>query len=363
MGRSGTLVCAALEFGFGPASKLLALAPRLRRSFHTVFVGTGSALELVSRAPGSFDEVHAGRLEDPSFATWVAGAAGVLSLMDRGVGAVAARTGTPLHVVDSLLWLRREIPADLRGASSYWAQSFPGLDAERYAPRPTIVGPLVEPRAKVPLASRAGLVVHLGGSAAPDDRASLYAAYARLVLGAVLDAGLDRRYGRVTVIGGRGALDAMEPSSRGRDVARESPAPDAARTLMAKAALVLSPPGLTTALECFSDGTPLLFLPPQNFSQWRILDRFRAAGVAPDAFPWDEAGEIPVLPETLEEGSGDPRVRQAIESAASSPAARTGLAARLSDPVPAEDRIAAQSAFFGRLGENGLEAVAAGLGR
>lgn len=346
-----------MPFGYGPGSKLVAIARRLAGDVRLVFVGEGSALELVARTTGVFEEILAVPAADPSVADRFAAARGVLSVMDRDAAIAAARARTPLFVVDSLLWMRPEVPAPLRSAQVYFAQRFPGLDPDLYAPTPRVVGPLVAPR---PAArpGREGLVVHLGGSAAPDDRRGLYAAYAHLALRAVVAAGLVERFGSVLLIGGVDALAAVEADARGARVSCASLPPDEARERMAGAAAVLTAPGLTTTLEACSDGTPTWFLPPQNYSQWCILRRLREEGVAPGALHWEDLPGVPHLGERQRPADYDAPVSLTIGLLARDDRVVETLAQRLAGVGEGvQDLVARQTAFVASLGPGGIEEV------
>ena len=352
-----------MPFGYGPAAKLVTLARRLHGELRFVFVGEGSALELVSRTARVFDSVVAANPVSAPAASLLRDADAVLSIMDRDAGAAASRAGKPLFVVDSLLWMRAEVPEPLRRARIYWSQSF-GDERGDYAPQPTWIGPLVAPGRAGPSPRGQGLIVNLGGSAAPDDRRPLFAAYARLVLRAVLAAGLAERFDRVSVIGGEPAIAALAGHSEDPRVECLTLSPDEARARMSGAAALLTAPGLTATLEAFHDRTPTWFLPPQNYSQWCTLRRLRGRGLADGALHWQDLPEAPQVPERL------PSLRHA--AVVSGPILRAcqdaGVAERLvaslrSVGEQAPDRVGRQAAFFASLGPCGLDEIASGLRR
>ena len=349
-----------MPFGYGPAAKLVSLARRLRGSMRLVFVGEGSALELVSRSARDFEAVIGGSPLAAESLGWLREADAVLSVMDRDAGAAADRAGRPLFVVDSLLWMRAEIPEALRGASAYFAQAFPAPEPMPCAPTPIWVGPLVAPHASGPRGR--DLVVNLGGSAAPDDRRALFAAYARLALRAVVAAGLPERFDRVRVIGGEPAIAALAGVADPRIECR-SLSPDDARACTAGAAALLTAPGLTATLEAFCDRTPTWFLPPQNYSQWCTLRRLRARGLADGAFHWEDGAAAPRLPERLP-AAAHAGVAEPIRRACEDPQAISWVAASLDGVGRASAaRAALQAAFFRSLGPCGLDQIAASLRR
>ena len=110
-------------------------------------------------------------------------------------------------------------------------------------------------------------------------------------------------------------------------------------------------------------GAATFFLPPQSASQWWILTRLRAAGVAPHSFHWSDLAapdalseetpihqRIPILRALIAELSGRLEARRRF---------RESLAAIASHPW--DELAAAQSAFFRSLGSDGAEAIASGL--
>jgi hypothetical protein len=287
--------------------------------------------------------------------------------MDREGGAAAAAAGKPLFVLDSLLWMRATVPEPLRAARAYWAQAFPGLVPDDHDPRPTVVGPVLSRRPPETAArpeARRGLVVNLGGSAAPDDRRTLYAAYARFAVRAVVDAGLPERFDEVAVVGGDGAIAAAAEAAGAARCRVESVPHAEARRRISRAAAVLTAPGLTATLESFEAGAPTWFLPPQNTSQWGILRRLRSAGVAPGSFHWEDLEGAPRVPDRVRTEVVDLAVLPAIAAGVGDARAASALAASLSSVgADAAERAERQAGFFRGLGGDGAEEIASALAR
>lgn len=360
--RPGVLVCAALPFGYGPCAKLLTLARALKGSAELVFVGRGAALELAGREGASFDRVCQAPEGSDVLAGEVRRASAVLSLMDREAAAVAVGLGRPLYVVDSLLWMRSAVPEAFRGAAGYFAQVFPGAQARPWAPGVTWVGPILERGPALAPSSRGGLVLHLGGSAAPDDRKELYDAYARLALRAVLSAGLLERFASLTLLGGQRALAATETVTNDGRIRRLPATPLEARDQIAHAAAVVTSPGLTAVLECFASRTPTWFLPPQNASQWILLSAFRQHGLGVTALHFEDLGGPVRVGWRLDEAVSDERVPLAIAKALRDPGTLTALAESLKPvALDAHEQVATQDRFVAMLGPPGTDAVVAAL--
>jgi hypothetical protein len=352
-----------MPFGYGPAAKLLTLARSLQgRGLRLVLVGHGIALELASRTPDLFDEVVPASPNGAREAA-VRGAVGVLSVMDRELARAAAITRTPLYVVDSLLWMRDEVPTAFREARRYWAQDFLGLRAVsgNYQPAPTIVGPILPSGGFRREAAPAQLLINLGGCESPDGADANARAYADFVVEGVLNSSLAARFaGRTTVMAGTRCIDALRARYAACDVECVSLPHGAAMERLARAALVLTSPGLTMTLESFQGGVPTYFLPPQNYSQWCTLRLLRDAGLAPHALHWEDLSAAPRLRDRAPESERNPLVRAAVARFTSDGEARARFAQCLAAVGRADHGAlaAAQSRFFASLGPNGALAIA-----
>lgn len=353
-----TLVCCAAPLGYGPATKLVALAGALRaHGMRPVFLGDGSALEAARRS-GVFADIVTGPRDAPHVRATIDASAGLLSLMEREHLATAQGRGRRTFVVDSLLWMRDHVPPSFRAATRYWAQDFVGVPA-RAAGLATVVGPVVPPPpARRP---RSRLVIALGGASSPLGDAADDDAWLDLLVDAVVTSGLAAAHpGEAICMGSAACRDRLAARHAGRGIAFVSLSPAEAGELLASAALVLAASGLTTTLECFQLGVPTFFLPPLGYSQWVILDALRAQGLAPHAVHWADA----LPPRTVTVGMPEPgrteRIRGLIRPRLRDPetgrALRAALAAvRDADHPALADR---QRAFFAGLGANGVAAIA-----
>jgi hypothetical protein len=357
------LLFCAYPVGYGPAAKALVLAAQCRSiGLETIFAGQGVSYELVSRSSEVFEEVvHAGATEDRA-RLLVRDSAAVVSIMDRDFASLAAELSRPLHVVDSLLWMRDHVPEAFRPARRYWAQDFIGVGERIHGlvPRGTVVGPILNVRQSGSRAVSRRLVVNLGGLATADDTDR---AYGELVLRAIGRSRLTNAFEQITILASASTIEKLEPCASECDVELASLAHDAAVEEMATAALVLTAPGLTTALECFRIGRPTLFLPPQNYSQWTILKALRGHGLAPHALHWEDLSERHALPERIGEPERTARVRAAIGELAATPLAHEALSSGLSACLDNDLTVLAnhQQSFFRSLGPNGAPVIAAEL--
>lgn len=289
MPSAAAITFSAGTFGYGPAAKAVAIAERLcAREVSTAFVGSGLALELAARSTAFAETVEA---KPGSGAARVAlrAARRVVCVMDPYMAAYALELGRPLSVADSLFWMWHRIPESFLRARPYWVQRFVGVEQRRaeVSPKPVVVGPIVAERPKTQ-GERYGLVVNLGGSGSPHD-GPYSVPYARFVVDAFLRSELHERFRDKTIlIAGDGCVRDLRGAISSPTPRLSSLSHQDARVAIASAELVLSCPGLTTTLEAFSWGTPVLFLPPQNYSQWLILEHLRREHVVDAAFHWGD---------------------------------------------------------------------------
>jgi hypothetical protein len=358
-----TLVCCAYPFGYGPAAKLVHLAHGLSGSgLRLVMVGNGIAHELAARCK-LFDEVVVAGPTDKRVRTLLRSAAGLLSLMDREYSETALELGCPVFVADSLTWMRDRLPAAFRQARVYWAQEFVGV-RERLAEAGSnarVVGPIVAPAEPLPAGQGTRLMVNLGGSESTVGSVADDSSYVDFVMRVVLS--LVRREAAqassVVFLSGKKCIDYLQGRYPDCGLDLRTASHDEAQALFATAAWVLTSPGLTTCLECFQLGVPVLFLPPQNYSQWWILNKLRCLGLAESSFHWEEAWpECPVVPGMAEETRGAV-VRDAIRRLSREVCPEERCQERLAATLQGDGRELGrrQRAFFESLGPNGAAEI------
>ncbi len=356
------LICCAAPHGYGPASKLCRIAEQLRsREVQPIFLGTGSALELASRSD-AFDEIIDAPADSRVASDSINSASALLSLMDRDYLPIAQRQGKATFVVDSLFWMRDRIPDSFLAANRYWIQDFFGVQdrmGEHRLP-PTLVGPIVPPASPTRDLEHSGIAVHLGGCDSPLSAIDAESGYADFVLDALTASNLPARFpGPIVVMAGRRGIDALAPRHRSSSMELVSVPPDRAAELMNAAVIVLSAPGLTASLECFQVGRPTFFLPPQNYSQWWILNELRDHQLAPGAFHWQDHMTPSPVKQRMAESERVPLLRSIIGSQLREGAALKSLVASLDsyalcDPSKLGN---VQQEFFNSLGVNGLVTI------
>lgn len=360
------IVFCALPYGYGPAAKMVVLAEHLAGlGLRPTCLAHGVACELAADNP-AFSSVISAPAADSAAVEAIRSADLVVSFMDQDYASLALERGTPLHVVDSLLWMRERVPACFLQADRYWVQEFPGVRerAATLSPPPVVVGPIIKKEPPPRPRRRQGLVVNLGGYESPYSPAGDDSGYADFVLTALVASGLRSAFpDGVSLLVGRNCAGRFAGDIRCDGIEVLSLPHREAEARFAGAEMVLTSPGLTATLECFRAGVPTLFLPPQNYSQWWILKKLRAADLAPSSYHWEDAPGAPALREAMPMAERLPMVRLAISEAQRSPTAAAALR-RAFDGAPAigTDELAArQRLWFDALGEIGTGTVAADI--
>lgn len=363
-----TLVCCASSFGYGPVAKLLAIAQALRDrpvKPRLVFVGTDIAYELAARA-NVFDEVMFGAPETARVRQAVRSGDGLLSVMDRHYFPLAQDADIALFAVDSLFWLRQPVPESIRIARRAFVQDFDGVRQRlgQTAVRAEIVGPIVRSLPSAPPRSDRRLVVNLGGGESPYGSLEHRPGYADLAVRAILTSELATRFDRqIVLISGQRLSERLGHTYPGCGIDFRSVSHDQALSLLGSATLVVTSPGLTTSLECFQLSTPTYFLPPQNSSQWWILDVFRRHELAPISLHWDDLEPRRALPRLLPQDVRETIVREIVGPLMTGSDVASRLARVLSRIAHTDHDalVARQRRYFDSLGANGATVIAEAL--
>jgi hypothetical protein len=314
--RCPTVKIMPVEFGYGPLGKALHIARAVRER-----VGTAVRLELVA-SPTFLSPVD-DRLFDacvtdiaetePSDAT--------ITVMNvKGIKAAAER-GEKIYAVDSLAWLWDE-PLPVQDLiHTYFYQDLPILPVPESnladMPRPTPIGPIGDLHAAWPVRPDlppARIVMSLSGLETPDSRlGSGKIAYAPYILNAIEELLAEERldvddlalFGNTAVLD-RFAGERTRPAVRGGSQSEFAAAVRAADS-------VVCPPGLTTIVECLSEGIIPKLLPPQNYSQVKLMRAFTDALHLP-AMPWNSQVERWLQEATLPEPVAAEIVRGIVAS-------------------------------------------------
>jgi hypothetical protein len=300
----------AIPFGYGPVSKARSVVRELlARDIECTFCGSGVAYEFMSRE--AICEVRPVDLYTPAGQREL----GRLSAqIDYGLTTMEplfvkhAAPDLPIGYIDSLPWMWDsqhfiETP-ELCDVTHYFVQNTfdAGACMAARVRNPVFVGSVVElPKLDRP-ASVNRAVIHFGGVE------NIYMPLEQIYYPCGAVAALStvpslwKSFAEVLVVSGRRTAERLSARWPGAPVRFQSIAHDEFLHTVATSSLLITTPGLTMLLEAFALGVPALFLPPQNYSQYLILEKLREAGYPEPLLNWP--GLVPgfrVAPDAPEE--------------------------------------------------------------
>ncbi len=284
------ILCAAENFAYGPAGKLLTVGRELRARGHELaFVGMGTAFDLASKSDVFSDVVHADT-DSHDFALehheLLCGTEVVVSAMDRGAIVAAAARGIPTVWIDSLFYWWEELPEAVLAADLYIKQDvLPDENGmERFASRIRnlrSVGPIVERSETSACGGTGQLLISFGGMEAPGwYESGKNHNYPKAVTRLVLEGVELGAYDHVLFTGSSSIMAELRTSFATPSVQFESLDHDDFVSTLRLSDVVLLPGGMESTLEAFANGVPAVFLPPVNVTHHLHVMAFRERGIA-----------------------------------------------------------------------------------
>jgi len=282
------LVLTAENFAFGPIGKLLDIADLLKDQGHElVFVGFGTALQLAESFP--FTEIYKIDTDNPAskdaLEKVITQADILISSMDLPSVIIAKCLGKPVVWVDCLFWFWESIPEPLFDIDLYVRERSlkDSVNESKYGPKIKnlfSVGPIV-PKIKHAERKSQALISFGGGEASYWYKAGIDSNYPFVMTDILLKDVDWSQFERTIVttskcilkeLSKRFPLTPFEFSTCGSH--------DGFIKELSESEVLLITPGLVTSQSAFESGTPTIFLPPSNNSQYLQLDEFRELGLA-----------------------------------------------------------------------------------
>lgn len=278
----------ATSFGFGPASKALAIAREFERRFPDIelhYFGSGLDREFVVRN-GVFDEIHRARTDAESGLAEVLPRLRehdfVVSVLNFDLLPMWRGTETPLYYVDSLAWMWKSPPAGIESVAAYLVQDFlvdrDRIESWRRSCPLVLVPPITEDH---PVRVDAGeirsrenrLLVNFAGCGNPYVGGEVYRKYAATLSRIIVSEA--REFDEVQICCNEGLADFLRSSISDRSVKIGHLAHADFLEQLSTSRLLLTSPGITTTLEALRAGIPFRFLLPQNDSQALASEIYR----------------------------------------------------------------------------------------
>ncbi|MCB0617892.1 MAG: hypothetical protein KDC32_11865 [Saprospiraceae bacterium] len=298
----------AAPFCFGPIATTLNVVRELAGSgHHLTLIGEGPTHDLLDREDFEFDKLPASTVKPFSeeLEQLIREADLVVSNTDPPFAAACIRRGAKVVVIDTLFWMWDHIDPILLQSDSYIIQNFIGVEQQMARiGRPQnllVVGPLTQKQEQpIPQGERDNfLLVSLGGcdcNLVAKESDPYPEIICRLIECVLEQESLDIEVMLATGERSANALCAKTASVQIGTFSNKEHV-----DLIRRAKGVMLSPGLTGSMEVFEGGTPVFFLPPQNYSQVLQMKAFRRSEVAGHSFSWfdvyPELAPPPYLPE------------------------------------------------------------------
>lgn len=273
-------------FGFGPASKAVAIAREVAERELGVqlhFFGSGVDRDY-ARKSRVFDAVFKLNVDDrthiqqlvPQLEAYEA----VIAVITPHIAEIWPEHYPPLYYVDSLAWMWSDLPAGMENVRAYFIQDFlftaARLDGWSNRAPIKLIGPIItqhEPKITTPDIDSGSLLINLSGCANPFGDHELYQRYAETLVRLILEE-LPQCYTAVTVCCNDGLALWLQQQFPRISWSFGHLAPDRFQEQLRRSQLVLTSPGITTVLEALALNKPLRFLLPQNYSQALLSEQY-----------------------------------------------------------------------------------------
>lgn len=289
-----TILCDAKAFCFGPIAKLLVISEILHKKYNIIFLVSGTskilgdvdyADKIIECNTENIDDLK--RNEDLFLKADL-----FINIMNPVSSKFAAQRKVPMIQIDSLFWMWQEIPKEILDSDIYFIQNFDGIDKQmqKYKNKirnPIIVGPIVK-QFEDKIIKKNKLIINFGGMESASVKVGINTNYP-FVIAKLLDEVLSKNesFDEIKCCGNKDILKKINKILPNSKIKFEFFEHEKFLKEISESRMIISSPGLTTAFESFSAGTPMFFLPPQNYSQYWNLDTFSNNQISGEALNWN----------------------------------------------------------------------------
>jgi hydroxymethylcytosylglucuronate/cytosylglucuronate synthase len=364
------ILCDAAAFGYGPVGKLLTILTRLSQRHQVTVLASHTTLVLASKS--SLGGLKVCDTEDVSALNAASrdfdDADLFINVMNPISAEFAQRKGVPIAVVDSLFWMWESLPEALSQADLYIIQGFPKIASQlgRFAIKNSlVVGAIVDDNiAGVERANQ--LLVNFGGLRSKLVDAEVRSLYVLRAVEALNEALAGHRFDRIVIVGDPEGIGEAAKHVRIERAEVKLLGHNEFLYELDRSVGLISSPGLTTTYEAFTHGTPVAFLPPQNWSQYLILLALRDAAAAPWSLHWTDCYPDVAVSDIMPEALGVQHVAACIKRFGRDRKAQQLLVDTLRKSIRGvatspEVVTSTQGAFVSRFGTHGADEAATAI--
>jgi len=305
------IVLTAENFAFGPIGKLLVVASLLKKQKHTlIFVGFGTSLQLAKKFP--FDDIHELDTDNSSSTNAlkkiIMQSDIIISSMDIPSIIVAKRLGKLTIWIDCLFWFWDNIPKPVLNADLFIRERSlkDRMNELKFASKIKnmyCVGPIIG-KIKNSKRKRQVLISYGGGEATYSYKIGRDTNFPFVMTQILFNNVNWSQFNRIIVATNEKTIKDLR--KRFQQTPFEFICLPYEKFLkeLSQSEFILITPGLVTAEAAFYSGTPTIFLPASNNSQYLQLEEFRERGLAPasihmsDFMPRLDLHKIPITEST-----------------------------------------------------------------
>lgn len=275
------LVLTAENFAFGPIGKLLDVVDLLKEQGHELtFVGFGTSLQLAKHFPfKEIREIDTDNPESTPALEKIIGQADMLiSSMDIPSIVVAERLGKLTTWVDCLFWFWDSIPESVLNVDLFIKERLMDdkINEKKYADKIKnlfTVGPIIG-RMETGKRKKQVLISYGGGEAPYWYKSGRDTNYPFVMTNILLKSVDWSKFDKVIVATSERIAKELSKKFPNSPYEFKTLAHDRFLDELSHSEVILITPGLVTAELSFESGTPTIFLPPSNNSQYLQLDQF-----------------------------------------------------------------------------------------
>lgn len=282
------IVLTAENFAFGPIGKLLNVANLLMNSGHElIFVGFGTSLQLARKFP--FQKIYELDTDNPDsfnkLKSIISTEDILISSMDIPSVTAAKQLGKPVIWLDCLFWFWETIPNEVLDVDLYIRERSmnDSKNDKKFAPlikNLYSVGPIIGKINKSKRKQKA-LISFGGGEAAYWYKAGHDTNYPFIMTKILLDNINWKKFNQIIVATNERIVKQLNKKFPQAPFKFTCLSHEKFIQEMAESKITLITPGLVTSEIAFHSGTPTIFLPASNNSQYLQIEEFRKHNLAP----------------------------------------------------------------------------------
>jgi hypothetical protein len=278
----------------------------------------------------------------------------------------AKQRNVPVAQIDSLFWMWDDISKEVAESEFYFIQKFDGVkeQLEKFSGRiknPVLVGPIIMEKPKVKQKNQ--LIINFGGIESAMIKIGKNSNYP-FTVAKILCECLEKQdsFDSVLFVGLGKIMSQLKKKYAKTGFRFSFLNHDDFLEELAASKMLLTSPGLTTSFEAFSFGIPSFFLPPQNYSQYWNLSKFKKHGLVFRDTNWSSVfPDLEILPNEPEE-IGVGKVLKAISRFDNEASAQKKISELISEILVSEEDVrkkfrASQNNYFDSLGGNGTKEI------